>query len=97
MSRMVCLIAQIVASMNILNMGGGMFSSAMRDNSAQSRDTNEVRKLTREATGVDGAKKTVEAAAMLRILGEVLVDHIERGLKHSIEHRRNLRREKTLK
>jgi hypothetical protein len=46
---------------------------------------------TGEAVKVDCAQHLEEAYTMLGILREVLVDHVEGGLKHSVQYRRNLR------
>jgi hypothetical protein len=81
----------MLASMNILNIGGGMLSNATGDVKQTHKMNTGPCKRTREAVRVDGAKETVKAAAMLRVLREVLVDHVERRLEHSIEHRRHLR------
>ena len=84
MSRIVCLMAQMMLSMNSLNCGGGMVKSAKR----MVRDV-KIRvwteKRTREAVQVDRAEKLEEANAMFWELCKVLVDHVERRLEHSVQ------------
>jgi hypothetical protein len=46
--------------------------------------------LTREAVKVDSTQQLKEAHSVLGELGEVLIDHVQSGLKNSIEYRGNL-------
>ena len=51
---------------------------------------------TREAVEVDRSQQFEEASTMFRELGKVLVDHVERRLKHGIEDSRDLGRKQWL-
>lgn len=52
---------------------------------------------TWEALHINRTKKFVESGTVLRILGEVLIDHVKGGLKYSFQNCRNLRCEQWLK
>jgi hypothetical protein len=51
---------------------------------------------TGEAVQVDGPQQLVEAGTVLGVLRKVLVDHVERGLKHGIQNGWNLRNKNSL-
>lgn len=55
----------------------------------------EIR-FTREAVQVDSAEEFEESDTMLGEFGEVLVNHVQRWFKHSVEDGGNLRGEERL-
>lgn len=89
-SRIVCLIAQIILSINSLNCCGGTVSNATGRHEYLRHYDADSMPLTREAVEVDRPQQFEEAGTVFGELGEVLVDHVERRLKHGVEDSRNL-------
>jgi len=52
---------------------------------------------TREAIQVDCTQKPEEPHAMFGEFGEILINHIQRGIKHRVHDSRYLRREQWLR
>ena len=96
MSRIVCLIAQMILSIKSLNWFGGMVKRAAISTSTNSRTKNGSF-LTRETIQINRTKKFEEANAMFRVLSKVLIDHIQRRLEDCLQNGRHLRRQKMLK
>lgn len=96
MSRIVCLTAQLMLSINSLNCAGGRLSNAIFENEVRRQGGMVVKLLTREAVEIDDPKQFEEAGTMFWELGKVLIDHVQCWLEHCIEDSRHLRGEKRL-
>jgi hypothetical protein len=55
-----------------------------------------IEELTWETSTIDSSQQPKESTSMFRELGKVLVDHLKRRLKDSIENRSDLRRKQGL-
>lgn len=97
MSRIVCLIAQMILSIKSLNWFGGMVKRAAILRFTRERQATNDSFLTRETIEINRTKKFEEANAMFRVLSKVLIDHIQRRLEDCVQNGRYLRRQKMLK
>lgn len=83
-SLIVCLNAQTMLSMNILNDAGGRLSSA-RSEWVTGKISVKQAQLTREAVKIDRSQQFEEPNTMFREFREVLIDHIQCRLEDSFE------------
>ena len=75
-SRIVCLMAQIILSIKSLNWFGGMVNSAKQKRQNVAFQDANYGQLTRETMKINRAKELEEADAMLGELSKVLIYHI---------------------
>ena len=85
---MVCLIAQMMLSMNNLNCGGGMPSRAVKR--LVKSDNTKVESRTRETIEVYCPEQLEEANTMFWELGEVLINHVQCRFEDCVKNGRNL-------
>lgn len=86
-SRLSCLLAHMQESMTNLNCRPSSLSNATRGYQLKRCFEIEKARLTRKAIEIDGFEQFEELNSVLRVLGEVLVDHLERTFEDILHDR----------
>ena len=76
--------------MNSLNCAGGSVKRAIGSTREYQKHYRRSYELTREAVKINRPQQLEEANTVFRELSEVLVDHVERWLKHGVQNSRHL-------